>query len=133
MSYMAAPTQSTAAHRRQLLTFSTEWVDSDVVCITVAGEVDACNASQLRDYVLPRAATCRTLVLDLHEVRFFCSAGFSILRTINARCDRANVRWTLHCSPSVSRILDICESEGFPVNRLTSGDRSPATAVTKAQ
>ena len=113
MSPFTAPTPSSAAHRRERLTFTTEWIDPTVVRITVAGEMDACNASQLRDYVFRRATNCRTLVLDLHGVEFFSTAGLSMLRAINERCDRANVRWTLHCSPSVSRVLEICAPDGI--------------------
>ncbi|MEO3760988.1 STAS domain-containing protein [Mycobacterium sp. B14F4] len=79
--------------------------------IAVAGEVDAANAQELREYVYRRAANCRSLVLDLRDVTFFSTAGFSTLRTIGVRCDRANVRWTLNGSPAVSRVIDICDPD----------------------
>lgn len=97
---------------------TTEWLAPYVVRITVAGEVDASNAATLRDYVLRRAANCRNLVLDLCGVTFFSTAGFSTLRTIDVRCDRANVRSTLHCSKAVSRVVEICDSDRQLVTKL---------------
>lgn len=90
---------------------STEWVDPYVVRIAVTGEIDASNADELREYVFRRAANCRSLVLDLCDVTFFSTAAFATLRTIRVRCDRANVRWTLHGSSTVSRVIDICDTD----------------------
>lgn len=110
--------RSPRAHRRERLTFSTEWVDSQVVRITVAGDVDASNAQDLREYVFRRAANCRSLVLDLRDVTFFSTAGFSTLRTIGVRCDRANVQWTLACNAAVSRVIDVCDQDRTMVARM---------------
>ena len=103
--------RSTPGHRRERLTFSTEWVDAESVRIAVAGEVDAFNAQELREYVFRRAANCRSLMLDLRDVTFFSTAGFSTLRTIGVRCDRANVSLTLQGSSAVSRVIAICDSD----------------------
>lgn len=110
--------RSTPAQRRGRLTFSTEWVDTQVVRIAVAGEVDASNAQELREYVFRRAANCRSLVLDLRDVTFFSTAGFATLRTIGVRCERANVRWTLNCDSAVSRVIDLCDPEGTLPGRM---------------
>jgi anti-anti-sigma factor len=74
-----------------------------------AGEVDAANAGQLAEYVFHRAANCLRLILDLAEVRFFGTAGFTTLRTIDVRCAHAHVTWSLVPSRAVSRVLDICD------------------------
>ncbi|SEH46644.1 anti-anti-sigma factor [Mycolicibacterium rutilum] len=106
-------TQPSPNHEgRNQLTMSTEWIDPYVVRITARGEVDASNAAQLREYVFRYAANCRNLVLDLRDVTFFSSAGFAALRTINVRCGRANVEWTLQCGSIVSRVVDICDPDG---------------------
>ncbi|HZQ31730.1 MAG TPA: STAS domain-containing protein [Mycobacterium sp.] len=94
---------------RPALTFATEWLNPSLVRITVAGDVDASNASRLADYVFRRAANCRRLILDLEGVAFFGTAGFTTLRTIDIRCERACVTWTLVSSPAVRRVLDICD------------------------
>ncbi|ULE33983.1 STAS domain-containing protein [Mycobacterium sp. IDR2000157661] len=108
----------TPSHKRERLAFATEWVDSYVVRITVAGDVDASNAQELREYVLRRAANCRSLVLDLNDVTFFSTAGFSMLRTIGVRCDRANVRWTLNCNPAVARVIEVCDPDRTLASRM---------------
>lgn len=111
---IARPTR----HKRDRLAFSTEWVDSHVVRISVCGDVDASNAHELREYVFRRAANCRSLVLDLSDVTFFSTAGFSMLRTIGVRCDRANVRWTLNCTPAVARVIEVCDTDGTLATRM---------------
>lgn len=91
------------------LTFSTEWTAPFEVRISVGGCVDAANADTLTDYVLRRGANSRHLTLDLTEVGFLSTAGFSALCTISERCARANVEWSLVSSPTVRRVLQICD------------------------
>jgi anti-anti-sigma factor len=98
-----------AAARVDQLRFATEWPNPSQVRIAVQGEIDACNAQELVDYVFRRAANCRHLVLDMEGVEFFSTAGFARLRTIEVRCLRAQVEWTLIPSRAVSRVLDICD------------------------
>jgi anti-anti-sigma factor len=105
-------THSTPSHRRDRLVITTECADHRVVRITVAGEVDASNAAQLRRSVFRRAANSRHLALDLRGVTFFSAAGLATLHTIVERCKRANIELTLHCSPTVSRVLAICDTDG---------------------
>jgi anti-anti-sigma factor len=97
--------------RRAGLTFSTEWLNSTVVRISAAGDVDASNTDELLDYVLRRAANCRSLILDLKDVTFFGTAGFSALQTINERSACASVSWSLVAGKVVSRVLTICDPE----------------------
>lgn len=96
---------------RGKLELSTEWLNAAVVRISARGEIDAVNEGELRDYVFCRAANCKTLILNLHEVSFFSTAGFSALLTIDARCNRAAVNWTVIPSAAVSRVLDICDRQ----------------------
>jgi anti-anti-sigma factor len=96
---------------RSKLAISTEWLNAAVVRISVRGEIDALNEGELRDYVFSRAANCKTLILNLHEVSFFSTAGFSALHTIDARCTRAGVSWMVIPSAAVSRVLDICDRQ----------------------
>ena len=81
MSMNAPPTTI----RRAGLTLSTEWLNTTVVRISAAGDIDASNTSELFDYVLRRGANCRSLILDLRDVTFFGTAGFSALQTIFKR------------------------------------------------
>jgi anti-anti-sigma factor len=101
----------TAATRRADLQLSAEWLNSTVVRITASGDIDASNTSELLDFVRRRGANCRSLILDLSDVSFFATAGFSALRTIDVRSSRASVSWTLIDGPAVSRVLRICDPE----------------------
>jgi anti-anti-sigma factor len=93
------------------LTVSTEWLNATVVRISVAGDIDASNTAELLDYVLRRGANCQSLILDLKDVTFFGTAGFSALRTIDVRSTRASVSWMVVAGPAVSRVLSICDPE----------------------
>jgi anti-anti-sigma factor len=92
--------------------FTAEWGPSAVV-ITAHGELDASNSNQLADYVQRCAAQFKSLVviLNLSEVEFFGTAGFSALHTINVRSAGADVRWAVVPSRAVSRLLRICDPD----------------------
>jgi anti-anti-sigma factor len=105
----ALTTQPTTATRRAGLSFSTEWLNSTIVRISVSGEVDASNTAELLDYVLRRGANSRNLILDLKDVTFFGTEGFSALQTIDVRSSRASVSWMAVPGPAVSRVLKICD------------------------
>ena len=90
--------------------FTAEWGPSYVV-ITAHGELDASNANQLADYVQRCAAHTKSVILNLSDVEFFGTAGFSALHTINVRCAGAEVRWAVVPSKAVSRLLRICDPD----------------------
>jgi anti-anti-sigma factor len=96
---------------RAILMLSTEWLNAAVVRIDVQGEIDATNDAELCDYVFRHAANCKTLILNLHDVTFFSTVGFSALLTIDDRCSHAGVNWMVTPSAAVSRVLDICDRE----------------------
>jgi anti-anti-sigma factor len=98
-------------HSRDMLALSTEWLDAATVRINVQGEIDATNDAELCDYVFRRAANCKALILNLHEVSFFSTVGFSALLTIDDRCTGAGVNWMVVPSAAVSRVLDICDRQ----------------------
>ena len=97
--------------RRAGLQLSVEWLNSTVVRISASGDIDASNTAEMLDYVLRRGANCRSLILDLSDVTFFATTGFSALTTIDVRSSRAAVSWTLVDGPAVSRVLSICDPE----------------------
>lgn len=110
MPTMPVNAPSTAI-RRAGLTLSTEWINPTLVRISASGDIDASNAADLFDYVLRRAANCRSLIIDLKDVTFFGTAGFSALQNIDARSSRASVSWMLVAGPTVSRVLSICDPQ----------------------
>lgn len=99
------------ATRREGLRLSTDWINASIVRIGVHGDIDASNSAQLLEYVFRRAANCRSLILDLKDVTFFATAGFSALQTIDLRCTRATVSWMLLPSRAVSRVLSVCDPQ----------------------
>jgi anti-anti-sigma factor len=90
--------------------FTAEW-DSSRVVITVHGELDASNATQLADYVEECMAHSTPLMLDLSNLEFFGTAGFSALHLINVQCAGADLRWAVVPNKAVSRLLRICDPD----------------------
>jgi anti-anti-sigma factor len=85
---------------------------SSRVVVSAHGELDASNASQLADYVESCAAHSTSLIVDLSNLKFFGTAGFSALHLIDVRCAAANLRWAVLPGKAVSRLLRICDPEG---------------------
>lgn len=100
----------------------TRWGRSGAV-ISVDGELDASNAGQLADYVQQCATHCHWLVLDLNDLEFIGTAGFSALKDIVDRCGDALIHCTTVPGPAVRRLLRICD----PNNALPT-----ASSVTEA-
>lgn len=90
--------------------FTAEWGPSFVV-ITACGELDASNANQLADYVQACALHTKSVIVNLSDLEFFGTAGFSALHTINVRCAGADVQWAVVPSKPVSRLLRICDPD----------------------
>ncbi|KUI39725.1 STAS domain-containing protein [Mycobacterium sp. GA-2829] len=77
--------------------------------VSAHGELDAVNAQQFADFAVSHAGC--GLILDLIEVEFFSTAGFSALHTLNVRCAEADLEWTLVPSAAVRRLLQICDPD----------------------
>jgi anti-anti-sigma factor len=91
--------------------FSTLWSAAGTV-ITVDGELDAANSDQLAVYVERNARRARRLVLDLRDLNFIGTAGFSALHRINVVCSGAQLSWAMVPSPAVRRLLRVCDPDG---------------------
>ena len=90
--------------------FTAEW-DSSRVVVTVDGELDASNASQLADYFDTCMVHRTPLMLDLSRLEFFGTAGFSALHLINVKCAGANLLWAVVPNRAVYRLLRICDPD----------------------
>ncbi|BBX21575.1 hypothetical protein MTER_09860 [Mycolicibacter terrae] len=100
----------------------TRWGRSGAV-ISVDGELDASNADQLAGFLQQCAAYCEWLVLDLSDLEFIGTAGFSALSTTTGRCSDAGIYCTTVPGQAVTRLLRICD----PTNALpTSASVSDA-------
>lgn len=83
------------------------------VTVAVTGEVDAANAKRFAHTVREAAGACATLVLDLTEVHFMAFDGASALYALSAHLGREGVGWCVVASPSVGRVLQLCDPEGL--------------------
>ncbi|MFG1930490.1 STAS domain-containing protein [Mycobacterium sp. NPDC048908] len=99
------PTNCHTAH------FATRWLQPSMAVIAAHGELDAANVQQFVDYALRHAAHLDRLVLDLTDVDFFGTAGFSALHTLNVRCAAEKIEWALASSPAVTRLMRICDPD----------------------
>lgn len=86
----------------------TRWGRSGAV-ISVEGELDASNAGPLADYAQHCARYCEWLVLDLIDIEFIGTAGFSALKSIIDRCADAMIYCAAVPGVAVSRLLAICD------------------------
>ena len=102
------PVDHTESHTA---TFATRWLHPAVAVVTARGDLDASNAQEFVDYALRHTERTERLALDLSEVDFFGTAGFSALHTLNVRCAAAGVEWVLVPSRAVSRLLRICDPD----------------------
>jgi anti-anti-sigma factor len=88
--------------------FVARWGRSGGV-VAVHGEIDAANVDQFTDHLDRCVSCCEWLVLDLSDLEFIGTAGFSALQTINTRCTKAKVYWSMVPGAAVSRLLRVCD------------------------
>jgi anti-anti-sigma factor len=85
---------------------------SSVAIVSAHGDIDGTNASTLTDFTIASAVHCRALILDLCDVEFIGSEGFSALLNVSVSCSRAGTGWVMVPSAAVSRLLRICDHHG---------------------
>jgi anti-anti-sigma factor len=102
-----------ASHRAR---FSARRLTASTVLVIARGEIDACNAPDLAEYAEVQTTSYVQLILDLAELNFFGTPGFSALNQINVNCSRRGVAWALVPSAEVLRVLRVCApGGGLPV------------------
>ena len=77
--------------------------------ITVSGEVDACNAARVSDYIMGFLYADHPLVLDLSGVKFLGVAGLRAVIRFAAECRRAERQWALVSSDAVNLMLRLTD------------------------
>ncbi|CAJ1586636.1 STAS domain-containing protein [[Mycobacterium] wendilense] len=85
-------------------------MDDSIAAVHAHGEIDAANADRFCDYVLGLAPDCQHLMVDLSELTFLGTEGFSALRRI--RSELVDTSWVVVSSPAVARILRVCDRAG---------------------
>ena len=68
---------------------------SPVAVIRARGGIDASNADTLVEYTLGHLMRCRGLILDLRDLDFFGTEGFSALHRVSVCCARAGIAWEI--------------------------------------
>jgi anti-anti-sigma factor len=86
---------------------------SSVAVISAHGHIDASNADTLTEYTLGHLMRCRGLILDLRDLDFFGTEGFSALHRVSVCCARAGIGWAVVPSEAVSRVLRIGDPQGL--------------------
>jgi anti-anti-sigma factor len=108
----AIPAEAVSEHAdSQMAYFTTRWLPPNTAVITARGEIDAANAQELVDYALRGGDRLRRLVLDMSEVDFFGTSGFSALHQLNVRCAGESIAWSSVPSAAVTRLLQICDPD----------------------
>ena len=86
---------------------------SSVAVIRAQGGIDASNADALTEYTLGHLMRCRGLILDLRDLDFFGTEGFSALHRVSVCCARAGIGWAVVPGEAVSRVLRIGDPQGL--------------------
>ncbi len=86
---------------------------SSVAVVTAHGGIDASNADALTEYTLGHLTHCRGLILDLRDLDFFGTEGFSALHTVSVCCARAGIGWAVVPGDAVSRLLRMCDPQAL--------------------
>ena len=86
---------------------------SSVAVISAHGHIDASNADTLTEYTLGHLIRCRGLILDLRDLDFFGTDGFSALHRVSVCCAEPGIGWAVVPSEAVSRVLRIGDPQGL--------------------
>ncbi len=81
---------------------------ASVAVISAHGAIDASNAGRMTDFAVAHLGRCRALVLDLRDLNFFGTEGFSALHRVSVSCARIGTRWAVVPGAAVTRVLLIC-------------------------
>ena len=84
-----------------------------VAVISTHGHIDASNADTLTEYTLGHLMRCRGLILDLRDLDFFGTEGFSALHRVAVCCANPGICWAVVPSEAVSRVLRIGDPQGL--------------------
>jgi anti-anti-sigma factor len=101
-------------------------IDTGLTVISISGEIDASNVSELSHHVREVASDCGALIVDLAEVDFIALDGLRALFALNNQCARTGTTLALIASHAVNRLLRVEESR-HATSRRRLGNRGPTT------
>lgn len=109
-AFATPATEATQAWRNHTARFTVHWGRSGAV-VAANGEIDAANAGRFADDAQRCADCCEWLIVDLSELTFIGTAGFSALKAISARCATTQTRLMVIPSPALTPVLRICDPQ----------------------
>lgn len=92
--------------------FTSCLISASTLMVAAEGEIDACNSDKLTEYVERRLEDSTRLIVDLRDLQFFGTQGFSTLHKINVTCSGSGVNWVVIPGHEVDRLLRICDPGG---------------------
>ncbi|WP_131722587.1 STAS domain-containing protein [Mycolicibacterium chlorophenolicum] len=107
----AGPSGISMASRRRYehaVRLTCHWPTASVAVISAHGAIDASNAGRMTDHAVAHVSRCRALVLDLRDLNFFGTEGFSALHRVSVSCARIGTRWAVVPGAAVTRVLRVC-------------------------
>ena len=93
--------------------FASRRLRSSVAVVRADGGIDASNADALTAYTLAHLPRCRGLILDLRDLDFFGTEGFSALHRVSVCCARAGIGWAVVPGGAVSRLLRMYDPQAL--------------------
>ena len=93
--------------------FASRRLRSSVAVIRAQGGIDASNAEALTEYTLAHLLRCRGLILDLRDLDFFGTEGFSALHRVSVCCAHARIAWAVVPGEAVCLVLRIGDPQGL--------------------
>jgi anti-anti-sigma factor len=91
-------------------------ISTTTLVVAAEGELDASNALDLADHVERSLGSRNRLIVDLRDLQFFSTSGFSVLHNVNVACSRRGTSWVVIPGSEVDRLLRICDpGGGLPV------------------
>lgn len=107
-AFATPATEATQVWRSHTAKFTVHWGRTGAV-VAVEGEIDAANATPFAEYAKRCAECCEWLVVDLSELTFIGTNGFSALQSITAQCSSTQTELKVVPSPALSTLLRICD------------------------
>ena len=116
LTYAFRPSQSEVSRvaetqRCGRAVFEVGHLTAERIRIAITGDVDATNRQALGRFVERHTRACQQIIIDLSNVDFFGSQGFTVLYYISAHCARRDVDWVIIGNRVVHRILRICDGD----------------------
>jgi anti-anti-sigma factor len=90
-----------------LLTVRSNRYGSDVIVVSLAGELDRSNVATAKEALGVAVARAALLVVDLYGLEFVDSSGIALLVRLGQGRDPESLRIVPSPSPEVTRILDL--------------------------